>query len=136
MSFGVFAAMSVSRVIQVSNITPSATKQQMQELFSYLGIVEDLTLYPDPSVHFAHAPYSLLSVIFRCFSNTSAAPVSSRACFVQYRDPESCSVALHLTNTVFIDRALIVVPVAAGTLDEMSRTEIYMNVLLGDNKFM
>lgn len=35
-------------------------------------------------------------------------------CYIKYRDPSSVGVAQHLTNTVFIDRALIVVPCAEG----------------------
>lgn len=35
-------------------------------------------------------------------------------CYIKYRDPSSVGVAQHLTNTVFVDRALIVVPCAEG----------------------
>ncbi|XP_008588495.1 PREDICTED: serine/arginine-rich splicing factor 11-like [Galeopterus variegatus] len=42
----------------------------------------------------------------------SPLPVSSRVCFVKFHDPDSAVVAQHLTNTVFVDRALIVVPYA------------------------
>ena len=35
-------------------------------------------------------------------------------CFVKYKDPASVGTAQHLTNTVFVDRALIVVPVQDG----------------------
>ena len=39
---------------------------------------------------------------------------ATRVCFVKFKDPSSVHVAQHLTNTVFIDRALIVVPVQDG----------------------
>lgn len=39
---------------------------------------------------------------------------ATRVCFVKFTDPSSVHVAQHLTNTVFIDRALIVVPVQDG----------------------
>ena len=39
---------------------------------------------------------------------------ATRVCFVKFKDPSSVHVAQHLTNTVFIDRALIVVPVSDG----------------------
>lgn len=39
---------------------------------------------------------------------------ATRVCFVKFTDPCSVHVAQHLTNTVFIDRALIVVPVQDG----------------------
>ena len=35
-----------SRVVQVTNIAPQATKDQMVTLFSFLGKIEDLRLYP------------------------------------------------------------------------------------------
>lgn len=52
-------------------------------------------------------------VICLSFSD-SPLPVSSRVCFVKFHDPDSAVVAQHLTNTVFVDRALIVVPYAEG----------------------
>lgn len=47
-------------------------------------------------------------------SSDSPLPVTSRVCFVKFREPESVGVSQHLTNTVFVDRALIVVPFAEG----------------------
>ena len=38
----------------------------------------------------------------------------ARVCYVKYLDPMSVSVAQHLTNTVFIDRAIFVKPVSDG----------------------
>ncbi|KAG8456548.1 hypothetical protein GDO86_002362, partial [Hymenochirus boettgeri] len=46
---------------------------------------------------------------------------SSKVCYIKYRDPASVGVAQHLTNTVFIDRALIVVPCAEGRIPEESK---------------
>ncbi|XP_046405646.1 probable splicing factor, arginine/serine-rich 7 isoform X3 [Ischnura elegans] len=82
--------MTGSKVIQVTNIAPQATKDQMQTLFGYLGKIEDIRLYP-----------TIRDV---------AVPVQSRICYVKFHDPVCVGVAQHLTNTVFIDRALIVVP--------------------------
>nr|XP_009918353.1 PREDICTED: serine/arginine-rich splicing factor 11-like [Haliaeetus albicilla] len=39
---------------------------------------------------------------------------SSKVCYIKFREASSVGVAQHLTNTVFIDRALIVVPCAEG----------------------
>ncbi len=36
-----------TKIIQVTNIAPQASKQQMTELFSYLGDIEELKLYPE-----------------------------------------------------------------------------------------
>ena len=42
---------------------------------------------------------------------------------MKYQDESSVQVAQHLTNTVFIDRALIVVPLGDGELDCNSTIE-------------
>ncbi|XP_017854726.2 probable splicing factor, arginine/serine-rich 7 [Drosophila busckii] len=81
------------RVIQVTNIAPQATKDQMQTLFGNIGKVEEIRLYP-----------TIRDV---------SCPVQSRICYVKYMEATSVPVAQHLTNTVFIDRALIVIPVLA-----------------------
>ncbi|XP_075234578.1 splicing regulatory protein 54 [Lycorma delicatula] len=83
-------ANSGTKVVQITNIAPQATKDQMQTLFGFLGKIEDIRLYPtirDVSV-----------------------PVQSRICYVKFFDAACVGVAQHMTNTVFIDRALIVTP--------------------------
>lgn len=57
-----------------------------------------------------------INLIVFLFLSCSNAPLafSSKVCYVKFRDPSSVGVAQHLTNTVFIDRALIVVPCAEG----------------------
>lgn len=82
---------SSTDVIQVTNVSPSASSEQMKTLFGFLGKIEELHLFPP---------------------DESPLPVTSRVCFVKFHDPESAVVAQHLTNTVFVDRALIVVPYA------------------------
>ncbi|EDW03557.1 probable splicing factor, arginine/serine-rich 7 [Drosophila grimshawi] len=81
------------RVIQVTNIAPQATKDQMQTLFGNIGKIEEIRLYP-----------TIRDV---------SCPVQSRICYVKYTETTSVPIAQHLTNTVFIDRALIVIPVLA-----------------------
>lgn len=91
------SAVPTTKVIQVTNIAPQATKDQMQTLFGCIGKVEDIRLYPqirDVSV-----------------------PVQSRICYVKYFDSLCVAVAQHLTNTVFIDRALIVTPYQSSVGD-------------------
>lgn len=78
------------RVIQVTNIAPQATKDQMQALFGFIGKIEEIRLYPTV--------------------RDVSLPVQSRICYIKYNDPVCVGVAQHLTNTVFIDRALIVSP--------------------------
>ena len=95
----------VTKVVQVTNIAPQATKDQMSTLFGYLGKIEDIRLYP-----------TIRDV---------AVPVQSRICYVKYFDPICVGVAQHMTNTVFIDRALIVIPVSNGEIpDEAKALEI------------
>lgn len=90
-------ASSGTKVVQITNIAPQATKDQMHSLFGFLGKIEDIRLYPtirDVSV-----------------------PVQSRICYVKFVDQISIGVAQHMTNTVFIDRALIVTPYQTSTGD-------------------
>uniref|UniRef100_G1Q5B8 RRM domain-containing protein n=1 Tax=Myotis lucifugus TaxID=59463 RepID=G1Q5B8_MYOLU len=87
-------------VIQVTNVSPSASSEQMLTLFGFLGKIEELRLFPPDG---------------------SPLLASSRVCFVKFHDPDSTVVAQHLTNTVFIDRALIVVPYAEGVIPDETK---------------
>ncbi|XP_056288451.1 splicing regulatory glutamine/lysine-rich protein 1 isoform X2 [Pseudoliparis swirei] len=84
-------------VVQVTNLSASVSSEQMRTLFGFLGDIEELRLYPPDN-----GPVSF----------------SSKVCYIKYRDPSSVGVAQHLTNTVFVDRALIVVPCAEGRIPE------------------
>jgi arginine/serine-rich splicing factor 12 len=77
------------KVIQVANVAPAATREQMKTLFGYVGRIDDIEIYPEKETG------NLLT----------------RVCYVKFYDSEDAGVALHLTNTVFIDRALVVTPV-------------------------
>uniref|UniRef100_A0A3Q3GHH9 RRM domain-containing protein n=1 Tax=Kryptolebias marmoratus TaxID=37003 RepID=A0A3Q3GHH9_KRYMA len=55
-----------------------------------------------------------MRTLFEPLSRNTSLSFSSKVCYIKYRDPSSVGVAQHLTNTVFIDRALIVVPCAEG----------------------
>ncbi|XP_064413990.1 splicing regulatory glutamine/lysine-rich protein 1 isoform X2 [Latimeria chalumnae] len=87
-------------VIQITNLSPAVTSEQMRTLFSFLGDIEELRLYPPDN-----APL----------------PFTSKISYIKYSDPASVIVAQHLTNTVFIDRALIVVPCSEGKIPEESK---------------
>ncbi|KAI6661057.1 Splicing regulatory glutamine/lysine-rich protein 1-like [Oopsacas minuta] len=73
-------------IIQVTNISPSCTSLQVETLFSLLGHIEEMHLYPK--------------------EETSV--VSCRSCCIRYSTPEEARLATHLTNTVFIDRTITV----------------------------
>ncbi|CAL1540336.1 unnamed protein product [Lymnaea stagnalis] len=81
-----------TRVIQVTNVAPSCTNEQMRTLFSYLGRVKELKMYPP--------------------ENTEG--VVARVAYIEFDESITTGVALHLSGTVFIDRALMVVPVMDG----------------------
>lgn len=34
-------------MVQVTNVSPTATTQQMKELFSYMGDIVEIKVYPD-----------------------------------------------------------------------------------------
>ena len=88
-----------THVVQVTNVSPTVTKDQLKSFFSFVGKIEDIKLYPE----------------------SEAIDVSTRVCYVKYKDPEDVNVALHLTNTVFVDRALIVVSVSDDKIpDELT----------------
>uniref|UniRef100_A0A3Q2NUD8 Serine and arginine rich splicing factor 11 n=1 Tax=Fundulus heteroclitus TaxID=8078 RepID=A0A3Q2NUD8_FUNHE len=89
-----------THVVQVTNVSPSTTSEQMRTLFGFLGTIEELKLFPP---------------------DDSPLPVTSRVCFVKFNEPESVGVSQHLTNTVFVDRALIVVPFAEGVIPDESK---------------
>ncbi|XP_060718461.1 splicing regulatory glutamine/lysine-rich protein 1 isoform X2 [Tachysurus vachellii] len=92
--------MPSTAVIQITNLSASVNSEQMRTLFGFLGDIEELRLYPPD-----HTPLSF----------------SSKVCYIKYKEPSSVGVAQHLTNTVFIDRALIVVPCAEGKIPEETK---------------
>ncbi|XP_017771662.1 PREDICTED: probable splicing factor, arginine/serine-rich 7 [Nicrophorus vespilloides] len=101
-------AVGGTKVVQVTNIAPQATKDQMQTLFGFLGKIEDIRLYP-----------TIRDV---------SCPVQSRICYIKFMDSVTVGIAQHMTNTVFIDRALIVIPVQNGDIpDEYYALEMTKN---------
>ena len=93
------ASEPTTHVIQVTNIAPQATRDQMHALFTSIGFtIEDLRLYPSV--------------------RDASVSVSSRAAFVRFAQPEAVGICQHLNNTVFIDRAIIITPVASGVVPD------------------
>merc|ERR1712080_738164 len=93
-----------TKVIQVTNIAPQATRDQMHTLFSFLGKIEDLRLYPS--------------------LRDASVTIQSRCCFLKFLDEGVLPISLHMTNTVFIDRAIIVQPFMSNDIpDELSGLE-------------
>ena len=74
----------------------------------FVGKIEDLRLYP-----------TIRDV---------SCPVVSRICYIKFMDASSVPVAQHMSNTVFIDRAVVVIPVPSGTIpDEFKAIEMLNN---------
>lgn len=93
------------KVIQVTNVSPGATLQQLATLFGFLGTVTDIRLYP----------------------SDEAVQIQVKVCFIKYENNEQCGVAQHLTNTVFIDKALIVVPIKREEIPEEAECQHLLN---------
>ncbi|KAK4472870.1 hypothetical protein MN116_004081 [Schistosoma mekongi] len=88
------------RVVQVTNVSPSATSDQLRTLFGHVGVLEEVVVYPSDDKE------ELASKVI--FSNSAVVQV----CYIRYQEPINAEVALHLNNTVFLDRALIVLPLS------------------------
>uniref|UniRef100_A0A095ARX3 Serine/arginine-rich splicing factor 11 n=1 Tax=Schistosoma haematobium TaxID=6185 RepID=A0A095ARX3_SCHHA len=79
-----------NRIVQVTNVSPSATSEQLRTLFGHVGVLEEVVVYPPDDKE----------------------ELASKVCYIRYQEPINAEVALHLNNTVFLDRALIVLPLS------------------------
>ncbi|CAJ0956076.1 unnamed protein product, partial [Mesorhabditis belari] len=86
------------RVLQVSNISPQATKDQVNQLFTYLGRIQELKLYPT--------------------DQNMASTTMQKFAFIKFDDEKAVELGQHLTNTVLIDRALVCVPSIENTIPD------------------
>ena len=76
-----------SRLVQVTNVSTSVTKEQLKSLFTYLGRVEEIQLYPE--------------------SEALSTTLGAKVAYIKYDRSEIAQAALNLTNTVFLDRPII-----------------------------
>jgi len=76
-----------ARLVQVTNVSTSVTKEQLRALFTHLGRIEDIQLYPE--------------------SETLVATVGAKTGYIRFDRSELAQAALNLTNTVFLDRPII-----------------------------
>ena len=81
-----------TKIVQVTNIAPTVNIEQLKTFLSFIGRLEQLKLYPER------------------IQLMGGGPPASKVCYAKYARSDDAAVALHLTNTVFIDRALIVAP--------------------------
>lgn len=91
-----------TRVIQVTNLAPQATRDQMHALFSTLltsgKSIEEIRVYPTV--------------------RDMGLPVQGRVAFIKFSDSKLVALGQHLSNTVFIDRAMQVTPVQSGEVPD------------------
>ncbi|CBY31185.1 unnamed protein product [Oikopleura dioica] len=78
------AYVSETNIVMVNNVTTKATEEQMSVLFSFIGPITEIALFPKYDVSL----------------------VQHKVCFVKFVSKADVVVALHLSNNVFIDRAL------------------------------
>lgn len=71
------------RIVMCKNLSRKASEDQVRTLFEFLGPIKELKTFPKAGV--------------ACLA---------RVAFVQFKDGIDAGVAIHLTNTVFIDRPL------------------------------
>ena len=67
-------------------------------------------------------------IIMLHYSRDVAIPVQSRICFIKYGDRDMVGVAQHLTNVVFIDRALLVMPYLPGEMPDEVKAINLLNI--------
>ena len=75
------------RVVQLTNISTQCRKEQIRSLFANLGCIDDIQLYTDSEI---------LSV-----------SVEAKVGYIKFDKSKVAQAALQLTNTVFIDKALV-----------------------------
>lgn len=100
-------------IVQVLNVAPTATLDQLRTLFSFFGDILNIELY-----HFDQNNSDNSST-----TNTTSATATTtdlKVCFVEFAQPSSVTMAQHLTNTVFIDRALVVLPCCKHKIPDRS----------------
>ncbi|VDL59690.1 unnamed protein product [Hymenolepis diminuta] len=92
-----------SPIIQITNISPSCSLEQIRMLFGNIGVIEELVVYPP-----------------------EGDDCPSKVCFIKFADAINAEVALHLHNTMFLDRALIILPVVTegGTIPDEKYAEL------------
>lgn len=77
-----------SRIIQVTNVPTIVTREQFKALFSNIGRIDDIVIYPE--------------------SESKTSSVAAKVGYVKFTSSETAQAALNLTSTVYIDRPLLI----------------------------
>ncbi|CAF0916346.1 unnamed protein product [Didymodactylos carnosus] len=99
------ASLVSSRVIQISNVSCQCMKDQLKALFSFFGRIDDLQLYPD--------------------SDTVASTVNGKVGFIKFDRLDAVYGALNMTNTIFIDKPLIITQVFENSIPDETEAMNY-----------
>lgn len=94
-------------VIQVTNVAPTVTNEQIRTLFTILGTIREFIVYPQKYVLILMMKINFI-ILMILFSDPSQQ--TARVSYVRFADPVNVCVAQHLNNTVFIDRPIVVKP--------------------------
>ncbi|CAD5113555.1 DgyrCDS2720 [Dimorphilus gyrociliatus] len=102
--------MGYTRVIQVANLSPSVTREHMRNLFYPIGRISDMKLFPE--------------------RDNPVIPVATKILFIKFDSSETVSVALHLNNTVFLDRMIDVRAYEPGKIPDETTALQAANALM------
>ncbi|CAF1095384.1 unnamed protein product [Rotaria magnacalcarata] len=96
---------SHSKVVQVCNVSTTCQRDQLKVLFNFFGRIDDVQLYPD--------------------SDTLTATINAKVGYIKFDRNDSVHAALNMTNTIFIDKPLIVTQVFENTIPDETDAMIY-----------
>ncbi|CAF1221149.1 unnamed protein product [Adineta steineri] len=96
---------SNSKVVQVCNISTSCQRDQLKALFNFFGRIDEVQLYPD--------------------SETLAQTINGKVGYIKFDRNDSVHGALNMTNTIFIDKPLIVSQVFENTIPDETDSMMY-----------
>ncbi|CAF4632840.1 unnamed protein product, partial [Rotaria sp. Silwood1] len=96
---------SHSKVVQVCNVSTTCQRDQLKALFAFFGRIDDVQLYPD--------------------SDTLTSTINAKVGYVKYERNDSVHAALNMTNTIFIDKPLIVAQVFENSVPDETDAMIY-----------
>jgi len=99
------AIISNSKVVQVCNISSTCQREQLKSLFAFFGRIDEVQLYPD--------------------SETLTSTINAKVGYIKFERTDSVHGALNLTNTIFIDKPLIVSQVVENSIPDETDAMLY-----------
>jgi arginine/serine-rich splicing factor 12 len=90
-------------VLHVSNISPTATREQVHQLFGILGDIEEFRVR-------RMEIWNFILKVYPTEIHPQYSSMNQRLAFIKYHDERAVEVGTHMTNTIFIDRAIVCIP--------------------------